>query len=112
MKAARSVLLANEPLSYREALVHVVGALCPTLDVRAVEAATLEREVRRLAPLLVICSHLDPAIEDCAHNWVELYPGHGGASRVCVYGKRRTVEDMHLADVLAIIDEAHGAARS
>ena len=105
--SAPRVLLANEPLSYRDALVAVLGSLRPLAEVWAVEAAALERETRRLAPHLVVCSRLVPAVEEVGvAAWVELYPDHGALSRVCVRGEHRTVGDMQLRDLLCLVDEA------
>lgn len=35
-------------------------------------------------------------------SWVELYPGYGSRSVVCVGGKREEVEDIQFYDLLSI----------
>ena len=110
--SAPRVLLANEPLAYREALAQVLRSLRPRAEVWAVEASALEREARRLAPHLVVCSRLVPAVEEVGVPvWVELYPDHGAVSRVSARGELRTVDDMQLKDLLCLVDEAQRNSR-
>ena len=110
--SAPRVLLANEPLSYREAQAQVLRSLRPQAEVWMVEAAALEQEAQRLAPNLVVCSRLVPAVEVVGVPvWVEVYSGHGAISRACVCGELRMVSDMQLRDLLALVDEAQRISR-
>lgn len=99
------VLLANEPLCYRETILGVICAVRPLALVRSVGPEELEREVLRFAPELVVCSRVVPVVEARVPGWVELYPDHGQISTVCVGGACRTVDNMQLADLLSVVDE-------
>jgi hypothetical protein len=99
------VLLANEPRSYRQAIAGVIRALRPDVEVAETDQATLDRELRRDAPQLVICSVATPVVRSTAPAWVELYTDHGTLSSVSIQEKRSTVEGMQLADILGILDK-------
>ena len=107
------VLFANEPRSYREAIAAVVRDLSPAgAEVFLAEPEELECEVHRLAPDLLICSRMSEALEDRVSSWVELYTGHGPMSRVCIEGKRTTVEGIELPDLLEIVELAEKLAEA
>ncbi len=98
------VLLANEPRSYRQAIAHVLRALRPGLEVAETEQATLDRELRRGVPRLVICSCATPAVRGTALAWIELYTDDGPLSSVAIGRERSTVPGIELADILRIVD--------
>ena len=100
------VLLANEPRSYRQAIAGVLRALHPGIEVDEADQATLDREVLRTAPRLVICSHATPLVQGASPAWVELYTDHGPLSSVFVGGERKTVRGMELPDILAVLERA------
>jgi hypothetical protein len=99
------VLVACELQSYRQALAAAFRELRPSVEVFEVEE-NLDHEVERLGPDLVVCSRRTGCIEDRAPSWVELYPDHEAHSVVSVLGKRSTVEQIQLCDLLSIIDRA------
>ena len=41
-----------------------------------------------------------------AVSWVELYPGYGSFSVVCVGGNREKVENMQFADIISVVRRA------
>ena len=98
------VLLANEPRSYRQAIAHVLRTLRPGLEVAETEQASLDRELRRGVPQLVICSRATPAVQGTAPAWIELYTDHGPFSSVAIGRERSTVPRIQLADILRIVD--------
>ena len=100
------VLLANEPRSYREAIAHVLRALRPGLEVDETDQASLDRELSRGVPGLVICSRATPAVREKVPAWVELYTDHGQLSSVVIGGERSTVNGMELEDILKVVDRA------
>lgn len=100
------ILVANEPRAYREALARAFCKLRPHLAVCEADPGQLSREVIRLQPDLVVCSEL-PALDygkPC--TWIQLYPE--GDSRAVIFseGRRSTVEEIELSDLLSIIDRA------
>ena len=100
------VLLANEPRSYREAIAQVLRTLRPDLAVEETEQVSLDRELRRGVPQLVICSHATPTVQGSAPAWVELYTDEGPISSVVIGKERSTVPGIDLDDILRIVDRA------
>ena len=98
------VLLANEPRSYRQAIAHVLRTLRPGLEVAETEQASLDRELRRGVPQLVICSRATSAVQGTVPAWIELYTDHGPFSSVAIGRERSTVPRIQLADILRIVD--------
>jgi hypothetical protein len=82
------VVMANEPRSYREAIAAALQTLEPNVGVVVVEPGTLDLEIERLAPQLVICSRLTHAVETGSLAWGELYPEHDSLERVSIGGER------------------------
>ena len=98
------VLLANEPRSYRQAIAHVLRSLRPGLEVAETEQASLDRELRRGVPKLVICSRATATVQGTAPAWVELYTDDGPLSSVAIGSERSTVAGIELDDILRIVD--------
>lgn len=98
------VLLANEPRSYRQAIAGALQALRPDVEFEEIEPETLDAEVGRSAPQLVICSHVTPAVQAAASSWVELYTDYGSISSVSIRLERSTVEGIEISDLLQIVD--------
>ena len=105
----KRILVACELQSYRQSLAAAFRELRPDVEVFEVEKEDLDQEVERLGPHLVVCSKLTTRVEDRAPSWVELYPNHGTRSVVNVLGERSSVEEIHLSDLLSIIDGTGGA---
>ena len=101
-------MLANEPRSYREAIAGVIRELRPDLEVAETDQATLDNELRRGTPQLVICSRATPAVQT-APSWIELYTDHGSLSSVSVHQQLSAVDGMEISDLLQIVDEAVAA---
>lgn len=98
------VLMANEPRSYREAIALALEAARPYAQVATAEPEALDRQVRRFAPRLVICSRVTAYVEAEVPVWVELYTDHGSNSTVSFGGKRSTVDGLDLEDLIRIFD--------
>jgi hypothetical protein len=108
--AAPTVLLANEPRAYREALAAAVRLRCPAAVVRELDAADLDAAVARERPDLVVCSAASAAVEAGAPAWVLLYPGGARAAVVAAAGRVRVLPDLALDDLLGLLDPARCAA--
>jgi hypothetical protein len=98
---ARRLLVANELTSYRQTLAIVLGELHPNVEVLEVEPETLDGEVVRLGPDLVICSRATAVVRERAANWIELYPECKPFSTFCICGESRAMEDVRLSDLLS-----------
>jgi hypothetical protein len=99
---ARRVLVANEFTSYRQALATVIRDLRPHVEVFEAESESLDGEVARLGPDLVICSRVTHAVKQRVANWVELYPDCKPYSTFYIGGERRAKRDVQLSDLLAL----------
>jgi hypothetical protein len=99
---ARRVLVANEFTSYRQALATVIRDLRPHVEVFEAESESLDGEVARLGPDLVVCSRVTHAVKQRVANWVELYPDCKPYSTFYIGGERRAKRDVQLSDLLAL----------
>ena len=99
---ARRILVANELASYRQTLVVVLREMRPHVEVFETTSEFLEREITRLRPDLVICSHVTYAVRQRVANWVELYPEYKPYSTFYIGGQHRAKRDVQLTDLLAL----------
>src|SRR5215213_3644843 len=99
---ARRILVANELTSYRQTIAIVLRELHPGVEVYEADPETLEGEVERLDPDLVICSRVTATVREKATNRVELYPECKPFSTFCIGGERRAMEDVQLSDLLSV----------
>ena len=100
-----SIVFANEPLVYRQALTRAIQAHRPGLQVVAVEPDELDAAVQQHAPLLVICDRLTQLVETCV-AWVLLYPGGAREVISSLSGVRESTADLDLDALLAFVDRA------
>ena len=99
-----TILLANDPRSYREALAAAVAMLRPGLNVCLGDPAALAADVARLAPALVVCSRIDDTMRAVGTAWVLLYPD-GARYAATNHGGREEVRgDFSLPDLVALVD--------
>ena len=106
------VLVANEPLAYREVISAALRELRPQVEVHTIEPTGLHRELRRLTPGLVVCSQATALLEHEVPAWVELYPQHTSKAVVSLAGRKTVFEEMDFATLLSIIDEARNLCES
>jgi hypothetical protein len=99
------VLLANAPLSYRQAMAAAITALRPDVDVLLGEPEALDTEVERLRPDFVVCSHVTPLVEGGVLAWVDLYPEGDRHATISIDGLRVETGEVELDDLLSIIDQ-------
>ena len=99
---ARRILVANELTSYRQTIAIVFRELHPNVEVFEANPETLDGEVVRLGPDLVICSRVTAMVRERAANWIELYPECKPFSTFCIDGERRAIEDVQLSDLLSV----------
>jgi hypothetical protein len=79
----------------------------PTAEVLRFEPGELDGQLEGFDPQLVVCNEATERIRALATSWVELsYEARGITASVCLDGRRSTVEDAEVKDVLAIMDEA------
>lgn len=99
------VLLANEPRTYREVLFEALGWWRPGLEVEIAEPGTLDAEVDRLRPHLVVCSRdRGTARDDRCLTWVRLYPDGENLAEIFTAGGRATIVGFGFGDFLSVVD--------
>jgi len=81
------VLVANEPRSYRQAIAAALQVVRPDVEVLVVEPELLDDEVAHAESDVVVCSEATQIVRARATVWVDLYPGGGRLSVVCVRGR-------------------------
>ena len=99
------ILLANELRFYRQTMAIALQGLRPA-EVTAIRPESLEAEVERRRPHVVLCSRTTPAVRRFVPVWVELYGEHDASGpHVSVYEVRsKVIGGMDLGDVFSIID--------
>ncbi len=100
------VLVANEPVAYREVISGTFKVMRSHLEVRTAEPANLDEEFLRYAPSVVVCSRVTTLIEQEAAAWIELYPEHASKAIVYLAGEKMTFKTMPFEVLLSILDEA------
>lgn len=99
------ILVANEPMAYREAMAAALRCLHPEAEI-AEMAGPHDASVPSPPPHLLICS--DPAMPGRlpAPVWVLLYPGGTSNVVVCLDGKQRRVTNITFDEILAVVGRA------
>ncbi len=100
----KRILLANELTSYRESLALVLRELRPEVEVIEADSGTLNQQVLRISPDLVICSRVTSLVKERGPNWVELYPDCEAPSTFCIGGEISTMDEVQLSDLLCVVD--------
>lgn len=104
-----TILVANEPRAYREALAGALAALRPDLRVEFFAPDALDAALDLPRPPVVVCSRLTPRVEERACAWIVLYPEQESVAIVRGPDGHRVVPDPDLDDVLRAVRAAAGA---
>ncbi len=100
------VLIAVEPLMYRETMASVLLQRRPHTQVRIAGPEDLDRELESFLPHLVVCSVLSEKVKGIARSWVHiLYEDSLDASVSVDARTTRRVDDIVLDDLLGVLDE-------
>ena len=101
------VAFEDDYRSYADALATAIRAARPHLNVATVGLETPQAEVTHLDPHLVICSSLDPFLEQEGKllAWVELSVDPHQFSRFCVSGRRWESLNPSLEELLSVTEE-------
>jgi hypothetical protein len=101
------VLIAVEPLLYREVLASYVGHHRPQAEVILASAETLEAELERAKPLLIIAHEPPPTVEGTGTFWVAMrIDAQRIDADISVDGYSALVQDVSGRDLLAAVDRA------
>lgn len=101
------VAFEDDYRSYADALATAISAVRPHLNVATVGLEAPQTEVTHLDPHLLICSSLDPFLEQEGKllAWVELSVDPHQSSRFCVSGRRWESLNPSLEELLSVVDE-------
>ncbi len=97
-----TVLVSNEPRSYREAIASALQMLCPHAEIVA-RGDDLDAAVAAVRPDMVICNRAT-ALARTAHAWIELYPDGARAATIGVSGACNAVPGIDLGALAMLID--------
>lgn len=100
----KRILMANELESYRQSIALVLRELRPDVEVIEADSGTLNQQVLRVSPGLVVCSRVTSLVKDRVPNWVELYPDCESLSTLCIGGESSTVDEVQLSDLISLVD--------
>ena len=90
---------------YRDTIRTAIQQFRSHLEVEVVDLGSLEAEVRRLDPHLVICSRPNTVNLGGRAAWLTLSPSPDEPSEFCLNGRRSEIENPSLKELLAVIDE-------
>jgi hypothetical protein len=99
------VLIAIAPRMYGQALAYALRKNRPQAEVARVEPGELDGQLDGFDPQLVICSETTDQVKALASSWVVLTYARGINATVCLAGRRSTIEDVGVADMLGVMDE-------
>jgi hypothetical protein len=90
---------------YRDTIRIAIQHFRPSLEVEVVDLGSLEAEMSRLDPHLVISSRPNTVNPGGRVAWFTLSPLPDEPSEFCLNGRRSVCENPSLKDLLAVIDE-------
>ena len=106
------VAIEDEYRAYREVIAAGVEVLRPDTEVTTSGLDTLEEDVARLDPGVVVCSRPEPAGSGVRPAWIELSLNPARPTKVSLGGRRSESTNHTLETLLAVIDEAEGLSRT
>lgn len=108
------VLLAYEDShrGYRLVICRVIKAERPHFEVRSVGVGTIEKELARFDPHVVICSRSSRGYPGGRAAWLELPIEPSEWSEVCIDGDNRRELNPGISEVLTFLDETEVKLRN
>ena len=92
---------------YGEALAYALAKIRPQAEVVRVEPVELDGQLNGFHPQLVVCNEATDTVKALAASWVALsYEARSITASVYLQGRRSTVEDVQVADMVALMDGA------
>jgi hypothetical protein len=99
------VVVAHAWPSLRKSYAVLLPELRPGLVVHEVAPAAMERLLRALPAVIVVCDEPTAAVRAIALGWISLLPGGQNVARIGVGDTERTLLDPGIEDVAAAIDD-------
>ena len=105
------ILITVKPQMYREAIAISIYRDHPTAEILLAPPESLDGEMRRFRPQLIVCNDTDWVSPDTlagAPHWVKVLYSDSMDVEVILDGRARTVRDMGMDGLLRVIDEVEG----
>jgi hypothetical protein len=100
------VLVALEPLMYREAFAFSLRHHRPQIAVVLTSSETLEEEVRHTKPMLLIANVVSETVREMMGCWVAVHNGQQLDADIGAYENFSTVYDISMQDLIRVVDKA------
>ena len=91
---------------YGETLAHALQMNRPKAEVVSAEPGDLDGALESFGPRLVVCNEATERVKTLVPSWVVLTYLKAVEADVCLGGRRSTIKDVGVADMLAVMDEA------
>jgi hypothetical protein len=107
-----TILVTHSLRSYREAVAAWLRGQRPALSVVECEPEALDVARTRYDPCLIICEAPTPSMRRnrTSLSWIQFCPAGSSISLVHVGMEERSIQDLHLSDILWIVDVAQAKA--
>ncbi len=97
--------MAIAPAMYRQTFAHTLNSKRPSVEVRMIDPADLDREVDFFNPDLLVCHETTPEVRERVFSWIEIRYSNGLDALVSVGGRESKIEDIKIEDLLTTLDE-------
>jgi len=91
---------------YGQVLAYALQMNRPKAEVARVEPGDLDAELEGFGPRLVVCNEVTERVKSLVPSWIVLTYLKAVEADVCLGGRRSTIKDVGLADMLAVMHEA------
>jgi hypothetical protein len=98
-----TILLANEPRSYRDALEVALRTLRPNATVIVTDPENMDEYILQHSPQVVVCSHLTPVVESSVPTWALIYPDGASGAVLQIGMQKQAVSEIDLEGIIALL---------
>jgi hypothetical protein len=100
------ILVAIEPLMYREVIALHFRQEHPRSEVVLASKQTLRAEAERISPHLILANEVPLELKERGVFWVEMPTGDVPVATISADGYSGTIHKVSLQDLLAVVDRA------
>ena len=100
------ILVAIEPLMYREVIALHFRQEHPRSEVVLASKQTLRAEAERISPHLILANEVPLELKERGIFWVEMPTGDVPVATISANGYSGTIHKVSLQDLLAVVDRA------
>ncbi len=99
------ILVAIQPLMYRETLVHTLSQRLPHAEILVLSPEEVDGEVGRSGADLVVCNRLTDEMRSSVFSWVRIAYEDSLNATFWLNGEESTIENISVDDMLRIAGE-------